>query len=302
VFWAEISSPFVETRHALSLRMGKCCRIAKKAFSKQFRTHYHYIPVSIPKNIKTDKMSQQIKRPSLFLFATEGIRVIWELVSSIGFRRDYTPERTGDGHAVLVIPGLFGADVMMQPMRKFLRRLGYTPYKWGQGINTADPKDLEALVEKVDALYEKHQEKISIVGWSLGGIYARELTKRRGDKVRQVITTGSPFRGIENPNNVVWLFKLLKGNIDDIWDRELVENIPEPTPVLTTSIYSKKDGIVRWQDCMCEAEDPLHRNEEAVSSHLGMPHNTSVLKIIADRLPDKVEGHNKHVPSQKRRV
>lgn len=233
-------------------------------------------------------MSEQIKRPSLFLFATEWIRVVLELIQSIQFRGTYTPEHTGDGHAVLVIPGLFGTDILMRPMRKFLTRLGYTPYKWEQGINTADPKDLEALVKRVDALYEKHQEKISIVGWSLGGIYARELTKQRADKVRQVITTGSPFRGIENPNNVVWLFKLLKGNIDDIWDRNLVESIPESTPVLTTSIYSKTDGIVRWQDCMSEVQDELHRNEQAVSSHLGMPHNRSVLKIIADRLPDKI--------------
>lgn len=234
-------------------------------------------------------MSEKIKRPSLLLYATEGIRVIWELVSSIQFRRNYVPHRTGDGHAVLVIPGLFGGDILMVPMRKFLTRLGYTPYKWGLGINTAAPEDLDALVERVDALYEKHQEKISIVGWSLGGLYARELTKRRPDKVRQVITTGSPFRGVENPNNVVWALHLLKGKVENFWDKELIDSIAEPTPILTTSIYSKKDGIVRWQDCISEVEDQLHRNEEAVSSHLGMPHNKSVLKIIAERLPDKQE-------------
>ena len=237
-------------------------------------------------------MSEQIKRPSLLLFATEWIRVIGELIESLSFRSTYTPEHIGDGHAVLVIPGLFGTDILMLPMRKFLTRLGYTPYKWEQGINTASPKDLDALTAKVDVLYEKHQQKISIVGWSLGGIYARELTKRRADKVRQVITTGSPFRGIENPNNVVWLFQLLKGDIDNIWDRALIDSIPEPTPVLTTSIYSKTDGIVRWQDCMSKVEDELHRNEQAVSSHLGMPHNKSVLKIIADRLPDKIASND----------
>jgi len=239
-------------------------------------------------------MNEQIKRPSLLLFSTEIFRQLWEMISSVQFRRTYTPQRTGDGHPVLIIPGLFGIDAMMAPMRNFLTRLGYTPYKWGLGINTAAPEDLEALVARVDTLYEKHQEKVSLIGWSLGGIYARELAKRKPDKVRQVITTGSPFRGIENPNNVVWLFKLLKGNIDNIWDRDLIESIPEPTPVLTTSIYSKTDGIVRWQDCMSEVEDELHRNEEAVSSHLGMPHNMSVLKIIADRLPETVEIDTNH--------
>jgi len=261
-------------------------------FGRIFLNNFAPIIITFPSqypHFKTDTMSEKIKRPSLFLFATEGIRVVWELIQSIRFRREYVPKRSGDGHPVLVIPGLFGFDMVMMPMRKFLTRLGYAPYKWEQGINTADPKDLEALVEKVDALYEKHQEKITIIGWSLGGIYARELTNRRANKVRQVITTGSPFRGIENPNNVAWLFKLLKGEIDDIWDRNLIERISEPTSVLTTSIYSKTDGVVRWQDCMSEVEDELHRNEEAVSSHLGMPHNMSVLMIIADRLADKVE-------------
>lgn len=234
-------------------------------------------------------MSEKIKRPSLFLYATEVIRMTWELIGSARFRRKYTPERRGDGHAVLVIPGLFGTDIMMLPMRNFLTRLGYTPYKWGLGINTADPKYVEALVEKIDTLYEKHGQQISIIGWSLGGIYARELGKHKPDMVRQVITIGSPFGGIENPNNVVWALHLLKGKVENFWDRALIDGIPEPTPILTTSIYSKKDGIVRWQDCMSKTEDVLHRNEEAVSSHLGMPHNISVLKIIADKLPDEVK-------------
>jgi len=243
-------------------------------------------------------MSENIKRPSIFLFLTEGLRMVWELIASIRFRSEYVPPRTGDGHAVLVIPGLFGFDMIMLPMRKFLTRMGYTPYKWDLGINTADPKDLDVLTERVDALYEKHQEEISIIGWSLGGIFARELAKRKPDKVRQVITTGSPFGGIENPNNVVWLFKLLKGEVEDLWNRALIDSLPEPTPVLTTSIYSKTDGVVRWQDCMSEVEDELHRNEEAVSSHLGMPHNLSVLRIIAERLPDKI--HLKKSPSSQK--
>ena len=233
-------------------------------------------------------MRKNIKRPSLFLFFTEGYRMVWELVSSIRFRSEYVPPRTGDGHAVLVIPGLFGVDMIMLPMRNFLARLGYIPYKWELGVNTAAPEDLDTLTEKVEVLYEKHQEKISIIGWSLGGIYARELAKRKPHMVRQVITAGAPFRGIKNPNNIAWALKLLKGEIEDFWDKALIDSLPGLTPVLTTSIYSKTDGTVRWQDCMSESEDALHRNEEAVSSHLGMPHNSSVLEIIAERLPDKI--------------
>lgn len=223
--------------------------------------------------------------------------MIWELIQSAQFRRKYTPRQMGNGHPVLVIPGLFGNDMIMIPMRKFLRRLGYTPYKWGLGINTAKPEDIDALLEKVDILHQKHQEKISIIGWSLGGIYAREVAKRKPDKVRQVITTGSPFGGIENPNNVAWVLRLLKGKVENFWDKALLDSVCEPTPVLTTSIYSKTDGMVRWQDCMSKAEDGLHRNVEAGSSHLGMPYNISILKVIAERLPDSAPVVT-HAPSK----
>lgn len=229
----------------------------------------------------------EIKIPSLYLYLTEGIRSFKEWVQSFRFRRKYQPATTGDGHPVLVIPGFLGNDINTIPLRKFLKRIGYNAYPWELGVNLANFEDIGALENRVNELYLRHQEKISIVGWSLGGIYARELSKRNPETVRHVITTGSPFRGIHQPNRVDWLLRLLRGNVEEEVGADFIKSIAEPTSVLTTSIYSKKDGAVPWQTCMEAVEDDLHKNIEVNSSHVGMPHNKEVLAVIADRLPIK---------------
>lgn len=229
--------------------------------------------------------TEEIKIPSLYLYLTEGIRSFKEWVQSFRFRRKYQPTTKGDGHPILVIPGFLGNDINTIPLRKFLNRIGYNAYPWKLGVNLANFKDIDALEKNVNELYKKHQEKISIVGWSLGGIYARELSKRNPTIVRHVITTGSPFRGIHHPNRVDWLLRLLRGDVEKEVGIDFLNSIAEPTSVLTTSIYSKKDGAVPWQTCMEAKEDALHKNVEVKSSHIGMPHNKEVLTVIADRLP-----------------
>ena len=227
----------------------------------------------------------EIKIPSLYLYLTEGLRSFKEWIQSFRFRRKYNPTVKGDKHPVLVIPGFLGNDTNTLPLRKFLNRIGYNAYAWELGINLANFEDIDALDKKIDQLYLQHQEKISIVGWSLGGIYARELSKRKPTIIRHVITTGSPFRGIHHPNRVDWLLRLLRGDLEKEVGVDFLNSIAEPTSVLTTSIYSKKDGAVPWQTCMEAVEDDLHKNVEVKSSHIGMPHNKEVLIVIAERLP-----------------
>jgi hypothetical protein len=103
--------------------------------------------------------------------------------------------------------------------------------------------------------------------------------------VRQVITLASPFRGISEANNVAWIYNLITGGkrVADV-DPDLLLDLPKPTPVPTTSIYSKQDGVVPWEYCMEMEEDSIHQNIEVRGSHLGMANNPSVLKIITNRL------------------
>lgn len=169
-------------------------------------------------------------------------------------------------------------------LRKFVRQLGYTPYPWGLGRNYGDIRQLNILLGKVEDLYNKHQSKISIIGWSLGGIYARQLAKAKPELVRQVITLGSPFANVAQPNNATWLYKLINdrrklSTADEKW----IEELSSPAPVPTTAIYSKEDGIVSWQTCI-EVEDDLHQNLEVTGGHFSMGNNPEVWAILEDRL------------------
>jgi pimeloyl-ACP methyl ester carboxylesterase len=117
-----------------------------------------------------------------------------------------------------------------------------------------------------------------LIGWSLGGIYARELGKQAPARCAQIITLGSPFADPDAPNRAVWIYNLFRDydQIDKAWKAQ----VPNPAPVRTTAVYSKQDGVVPWQACMEKVEDALHQNVRVRSSHLGFPANPRVLRLI----------------------
>ena len=228
---------------------------------------------------------KKIKRPSIFLFITEMFRAFLELRKALPFIKKYTVQQKGDGHSILVIPGFLASDLSTKPLRRFLIKLGYNPCGWEMGTNLGDLSEIATLEAKIDNLYADSGQKVSLIGWSLGGVYARELAKAKGDKIRQVITLGSPFNGINEPNNANLTFnfiKWIKGYPEP--DEALIASLPLPAPQPTTAIYSKKDGIVPWESCIESVEDATHQNVEVKSSHLGMGVNVEVLKIVAERL------------------
>ena len=233
---------------------------------------------------QNDEDSKQVGRPSFFWLFTEIGRAATEYGASVPYRKLFAPKNKGDEHPVLVLPGFMASDFSTRPLRKFIQRLGYQAYGWDLGRNTAKPEFLDILFDKLDQIYEKHDRRVSLIGWSLGGVFARQLAKARPELVRQVITLGSPFAGIDQPNNVAWVYNLISGGkrVRDV-DPVLIENIPLPAPVPTTAIYTKEDGIVPWQLCI-EKEDKIHQNIQVRGSHLGLGVNPSVMEIIADRL------------------
>ena len=227
----------------------------------------------------------QLKRPSAFKYILEHFKVWKELWASYRFRRSYSVEQAGDEHPVLVIPGFLGSDFSTSRVRRFIKRIGYTPYTWELGRNYGDVNQLNDLRERLMEIYKKHDTKVTLIGWSLGGVYARQLAKDQPELIRQIITLGSPFGGINQPNNAAWLYKLInKGKSINPASKKWFENIPAPAPVPTTAVYSKEDGIVPWQACMEEVEDEIHENVEINGSHFGLGHNPAVWIIIADRL------------------
>ena len=233
---------------------------------------------------------RNIKKPSQFLHLTEILRAFLEYIICIFFRLFYKYKKTGDGHPVLVIPGFMGSGLSTKILRDFINKNGYNAYDWGLDRNLANFDHLEFLSIKIEDLFRRHRQKVTLIGWSLGGVYARQLAKEQPDMIRQVITMGAPFNGITEPNNARWLYEWVKKRegTDEV-DDEVLADLPNPAPVPTTAIHSKMDGIVPWQVCMEREEDATHQNIRIVGSHLGFGWNPSALKIIVDRLQYDVD-------------
>jgi pimeloyl-ACP methyl ester carboxylesterase len=223
--------------------------------------------------------------PSLALLGAEPMRAALEYAGMRLMNKKALP--AGDGHPIVIFPGLASDRRATAPLKTFCDELGYTAYDWGRGFNTGPQGDpdiwLDDLSEHVARLVERHDERVSLIGWSLGGIYAREVAKRLRDKTRQVITIGTPFAGTAEQSNVGLVYRLLNGRRPDLDDALRAELATAP-PVPTTSIYSKSDGIVAWQTCIQQAGRSQTDNVEVGGSHCGMGWNPSVLKVIADRL------------------
>jgi pimeloyl-ACP methyl ester carboxylesterase len=185
----------------------------------------------------------------------------------------------GDGHPVLVLPGYLASDYSTRPLRAFLRDRGYHAHAWRLGRNRGPgPEIVAGLAARLRQLRARHGRAVSLVGWSLGGIYARELARRLPDDVRQVITLASPFRDPSATNVARLLGPRPSGDVD-----ALAARLRLPLSVPSTSILSRSDGIVAWRSCL-EEEGPRRENVVVESSHCGMGHHVAALAVIADRL------------------
>jgi pimeloyl-ACP methyl ester carboxylesterase len=192
----------------------------------------------------------------------------------------------GDGHPVLVLPGFTASDTSTRALRRTLRSWGYFAHGWRLGRNLGPTDEvIDGLDERVASLAERHQQPISLVGWSLGGIYARELAKLHPEQTRCVVTLGTPFSGHPKSTNVWRIYELLARS--KVGDPAVMAQIRTPPPVPTTSIYSRSDGIVSWR-CSINEPGPLVENIEVPASHVGMGANPLVLYAVADRLAQPI--------------
>jgi pimeloyl-ACP methyl ester carboxylesterase len=171
----------------------------------------------------------------------------------------------GDGHTVVDIPGWKAPEVSGAPLRAYLRTLGYDAHGWGFGTNTGDPRrDVGRLSRRVLELADEGGSPVSLVGWSLGGVIAREVARRHPDAVRRVITYGTPVVG--------HLGRLDAGS---------------PIRVPLTVVFTRRDGIVAWQACL-DRFSPHVEHVEVSSTHIGMGVDPDVWALVADRLARRV--------------
>ncbi|MDP3084144.1 MAG: alpha/beta hydrolase [Rubrivivax sp.] len=221
------------------------------------------------------------RAPGPWLMMLEA-RAPWEYAAMVAAAPWLNKLPVGDGHPVIVFPGLGAADFSTVALRNFLRDRGYTAYPWKQGFNFGPRHGvLDTARAQLQQLAKRHHEKVSLIGWSLGGVYARELAKEQPDHVRCVITLGTPISGHPRATNAWRLYEMVSGQ--SVHDPELLAQLRSAPLCPTTSIYSKTDGVVAWQ-CSINDPAPLAENIEVHASHVGMGMNPLALYAVADRL------------------
>ena len=226
---------------------------------------------------------RRLRPPSLLLMLAEA-RSLFELNSSLLLSPLLMRAPKGDGHPVLALPGFLASDLSMAPMRRYFKALGYDAYAWNMGRNFGGVSSLRnALRDLLTRTHETTGRKVTIVGWSLGGIYARDLALQMPDMVRSVITLGSPFANDIRATNATRLYEALSGEgVDDI--PEIRKAIAGDMPVPATSIYSRTDGIVNWRTCLLRPSATAENIEVHLASHIGLGVNPAALWAVADRL------------------
>ncbi len=229
------------------------------------------------------RASDKLRPPSLSLMLAE-VRGIFEFNTSLLLAPLLMRAPRGDGHPVLALPGFLASDLSMAPLRRYLSELGYDAHAWQMGRNIGGVSRMRSsLRDRLTSIHATAGRKVSIVGWSLGGVYARDLALQAPEMVRGVVTLASPFAGDVRATNATQLYEAMSGETVEE-DSELRRAIAGDLPVPATSIYSRADGIVNWRTCLLHASDTAENIEVHLASHTGIGVNAAALWAIADRL------------------
>ncbi len=229
----------------------------------------------------------RLRPPNLGLFLAEG-RGVFELNATLLMAPALLMAPRGDGHPVLVLPGLLASDVSTLILRRYLDLLGFSTHPWGFGRNTGGVYSMrDKLAKLLTSVHNTTGRKVSLVGWSLGGVYARDLALRMPEMVRYVVTLGSPFAGDISATNARAIYEMLSG--EKIADADLrdIQAIAGDLPVPTSSLYTRTDGVVNWRTCLNRISDTAENIEVTLASHIGIGVNAAALWAVADRLAQK---------------
>lgn len=226
--------------------------------------------------------------PNRFWTFAEG-RAFIELGAFYAMRPLLSNLPKGDGHPVVVLPGFMASNNSTVPMRRLLAQLDYDAHGWDSGrnvlVNEALITRLEAQLER---LYKDTGRTISLVGWSLGGVLARELAKLNPDLIRLVVSLGSPISDDRNHTNAARLFQFFNGDAPEKLRGGQFSGLNIAPPVPTTSIFTKTDGVVHWRGSVQHPHNVVSHhgteNIEVYASHCGLGVNPSVMIALADRL------------------
>jgi len=260
--------------------------------------HTKYIVKKFRREI--DRINKFVPAPPLYNMLLETRSLIeW---SSMVCLYPFIPKRKKGGNKpVILIPPYLGNDFSTSFVRKYLNSLGFKAYRWDLGANMIRSSYIPLLEEKLEEVFSKHQEKVSLVGWSGGGIFAKILANRHPDKIEQIITIGAPIWGVMDLSTPInGLLDFLRGKSLKERNKRFLDELEDIPKVPITCIYTKTDGIVPWKHCI-EAETYRQdiRNIEVYGSHSGLGANATVLLTIANSLNANLKGKKINVLSNK---
>ncbi len=226
-------------------------------------------------------------RPSWLLTVLE-TRAPFELIGSLAVGGILGMDNRGDGHTVIVLPGFGANDSFSIPLRAHLKARNFEAVGWGEGFNSGWSLELlERLAQRVEQEHERSGQRVSLVGWSLGGLYARALAHQIPEHLRCIITLGSPFAG-DPRSSLVWpIYERVNAATLDQVDDDMLELVRSRPPVPSTAIISRSDGVVDWHGTI-EPEGPTSETIEVLGSHTGLIANPAVLFAVSERLAQPV--------------
>ncbi len=231
---------------------------------------------------------QALKPPSALLLLSEG-RGVNEFAASLALAPlllRLAPR--GDGHPVLALPGFMAGDASTFLMRRYLRALGYRAEGWELGRNNGGFYRMrDVLRARLSRLHNETGAKVSLIGWSLGGVFARDLALTLPEAVRSVVTLAAPFARELEANNMRKLYEQVTGEKTAEARADDLAAIAGELPVPATSIYTRTDGIVNWRCSLAQESARSENIEILLASHVGLGGNPAALWAIADRLAQK---------------
>ncbi len=205
----------------------------------------------------------------------------------------------GDGHPIIVLPPFGAADQFTVGLRRFLGNRGYDVHPWGHPEVLGLHRLVHVAADRVHEVSDERGQPVTLIGHSLGGVYAREVARFTPERVRFVVTLGSPINDLKA--NHVWpMFEAASGTRVSSLPADFAARMAEAPPVPTTSIFSKSDGVVAWRSCLDRSTGPVE-NVEVVGSHIGLPSNPMAIYVVADRLAQPIhEWQPFHRPGTRR--
>jgi pimeloyl-ACP methyl ester carboxylesterase len=199
----------------------------------------------------------------------------------------------GDGHPVLLVPGFMASETSLIALKLFLQKKGYDVHTWGLGRNMGfRGKHANALPQKIRYLHHVTGKKVSLVGWSLGGVFSMYGAQNALECVRSIITLGSPVSveatGSQSPNLVKALYRMVSHRLGAsahmMQPRAKIMRERRRLAVPTSCLYSLSDGVVPPQEATIDGDPAMHENIQVPGSHIGLGFNGIVLAIVAERL------------------